>query len=191
MIAASALGDQLREAAKENEIDSTFESNRDAPLSRGTVTQGKRDRESRKLEKKRWKEEKRRQRREMGPQEIPVVTAESVTGRLPTVAEAMSDIERRASTPRGAAPLPARLFVGRLSGNTTSATLRAAFEAHGKVADATVVTDRFSGESRGFGFVTMADRKDSAGAISALDGSILDGNTIAVNVATDAPPRRM
>jgi hypothetical protein len=166
-----------------------LERNREETLSRGTVTQGKRDRESRKLEKKRWKEEKRRQRRELGPQEIPVVTAESVTGRLPTVAEAMSNIERRASLSRAVPPLPARLFVGGLSSATTSATLRAAFEAHGKVSDASVVTDRVDGRSRGFGFVTMADRKDAPGAIAALDGSTLDGNTLGVNVATD-PPRR-
>ena len=52
-----------------------------------------------------------------------------------------------------------------------------------------MVTDRFSGQSRGFGFVTMVDRKDGAEAIAQLDGSVLDGSTIAVNVATDAPGR--
>ncbi|MBZ0120604.1 MAG: RNA-binding protein [Sandaracinaceae bacterium] len=157
-------------------------------MSRGTLTQGKRDRESRKAQKKRDKEEKRRERRERGPQEIPVVTAEDVVGRLPTVAEAMIAMETRST--RAAAPVPARLFVGHLSLETSSASLRDAFTPYGEVLDAAVIRDRNTGQSRGFGFVTMADRKDAPKAIEALDRSVLDGSTIAVNVATESQSSR-
>ncbi len=53
------------------------------------------------------------------------------------------------------------------------------------VSEASVVTDRDSGHSRGFGFVTMTDRKDAPRAIETLDGSDLDGRNIVVNVATE------
>ena len=55
----------------------------------------------------------------------------------------------------------------------------------GEVSDAVVIEDRDTGRSRGFGFVTMADRKDASKAIDAMDGSELDGRTIVVNVATE------
>ena len=55
----------------------------------------------------------------------------------------------------------------------------------GKVSDAAVVTDRDTGKSRGFGFVTMADRKDAAKAIDEMNGAELDGRAIVVNMATE------
>ena len=72
-----------------------------------------------------------------------------------------------------------------MSDSTTSAKLRAHFEPHGAIIEAVVITDRDSGRTRNFGFVTMADRKDAPRTISALHQSELDGNLIVVNVATE------
>jgi len=63
--------------------------------------------------------------------------------------------------------------------------LRNHFEPHGPVAEAVVITDRNSGASRNFGFVTVADRKAAPAVITALHHSELDGNRIVVNVATE------
>jgi RNA recognition motif-containing protein len=113
---------------------------------------------------------------------------------LPSTDEAMRNIERRAAEPRGGVAIPCRLFVGGLGTTITEAMLREAFGAFGKVADAVVMVDRGTGQSRGFGFVTMQNRKDASAAVEALDGSELNGRRIGVNVATDRarsslPPR--
>ncbi len=76
-----------------------------------------------------------------------------------------------------------KLYVGNLSWNTTTQGLREAFEAFGEVEDAVVVTDRDSGRSRGFGFVTFADDEAADTAAAALNGTDLDGRTIKVNEA--------
>ncbi len=84
-----------------------------------------------------------------------------------------------------------KLYVGNLSYSVNDATLRTLFEAHGKVESATVVVDRDSGRSKGFGFVEMSDA-DAQKAMQALNGSQHDGRTIRVNEArpkTDRPPR--
>jgi len=80
-----------------------------------------------------------------------------------------------------------KLFVGGLSWNTTTETLKAAFEAHGPVPDAIVMTDRETGQSRGFGFVTFANDADADKAVEALNGTLLDGRPIRVDVAADRP----
>ncbi len=76
-----------------------------------------------------------------------------------------------------------KLFVGGLSWDTTDASLQSAFENFGPVAEAKVITDRDTGRSRGFGFVTYTEGSDAEAAISSLDGSDLDGRTIRVNEA--------
>lgn len=78
-----------------------------------------------------------------------------------------------------------KLFVGNLSWNTTDATLYEAFSQFGEVTEAKVITDRDTGRSRGFGFVTFSDSNASEKATSALDGTDLDGRTIRVNEAQD------
>jgi RNA recognition motif-containing protein len=79
-----------------------------------------------------------------------------------------------------------RLYVGNLSFNTTEPTLRAAFEADGrKVVEVKIVTDRDTGQPRGFAFVEMASPADAEAAISALDGRELDGRTLRVNEARE------
>lgn len=81
-----------------------------------------------------------------------------------------------------------KIFVGSLSWNTTSAELQNAFAACGDVVEAKVVTDRDTGRSRGFGFVTFQDEQGAARAIETLDGSTLDGRTIRVDRANDRRP---
>lgn len=78
------------------------------------------------------------------------------------------------------------IYVGNLSFNTTDESLRSAFEAFGAVDKASVVRDKYSGDSRGFGFVEMPAKAEAEAAISGLDGRDLDGRTIRVN---EAKPR--
>ena len=82
-----------------------------------------------------------------------------------------------------------KLFVGSLSWNTTSEELQSAFAACGDVVEAKVVTDRDTGRSRGFGFVTYSDAESATRAIEELDGSSLDGRSIRVDRANDRPKR--
>jgi RNA recognition motif-containing protein len=79
-----------------------------------------------------------------------------------------------------------KLYVGNLSYSTTEADLRSAFESDGrKVKDVSIITDRMTGQPRGFAFVQMATDQDAAAAISALDGQQLDGRTLRVNEAQE------
>ena len=80
-----------------------------------------------------------------------------------------------------------KLFVGGLSWNTTDSELQQAFEACGAVAEAKVITDRETGRSRGFGFVTFEDEQSASRAVEELNGSTLDGRTIRVDTANDRP----
>lgn len=154
-------------------------------MSRGTYSPNKRARENEKARKNRAKAERRWAKRERGAGEIPVTSHEDMIAHLPTVDEAMRAMERRREEPRGAAAIPSRLFVGGLSRGTTTESLRAAFEKLGPVLDAVIVTDRDTGDSRGFGFVTMENRRDAKRAIDELTNSDLDGRSIVVNTATD------
>jgi RNA recognition motif-containing protein len=76
-----------------------------------------------------------------------------------------------------------KLFVGSLSWNTTDEGLREAFAPFGEIAEAVVVSDRDTGRSRGFGFVTFEDDEAADQAVAALNGTELDGRTIRVDVA--------
>lgn len=78
-----------------------------------------------------------------------------------------------------------RLYVGNLSFRTTLDSLRVAFEPHGEVTDVHVVTDRETGQSRGFGFVTMGSVDAAARAIESMNGSLLDGRPLRVNEAEE------
>jgi|GraSoiStandDraft_46_1057282.scaffolds.fasta_scaffold183252_3 RNA recognition motif-containing protein len=82
------------------------------------------------------------------------------------------------------------LYVGNLPHSTTEAELRNLFEAHGAVEKVTLVTDRDTGRSRGFGFVEMTTPSEADNAIAALNGSDLGGRTLTINEAkpkTDRP----
>jgi len=76
-----------------------------------------------------------------------------------------------------------KLFVGSLAWATTDDSLREHFATCGNVASAKVIVDRDSGRSKGFGFVEFEDDNEADAAISKLNGSDLDGRTIAVNEA--------
>lgn len=78
-----------------------------------------------------------------------------------------------------------RLYIGNLSFSATAQTLRDAFEPHGAVEDIHLVTDRESGQSRGFGFVTMGSSESAAAAIGAMNGFMLDGRALRVNEAEE------
>ncbi len=76
-----------------------------------------------------------------------------------------------------------KLFVGSLSWDTNDEGLRNAFGVHGEISEAVVITDRDTGRSRGFGFVTFDDDEAADKAVAALNGTELDGRTIRVDVA--------
>ena len=76
-----------------------------------------------------------------------------------------------------------KLYVGGLSYSSTSESLREQFAQCGTVESATVITDRYSGQSRGFGFVEMATNEDAQKAISMLNGQRVEGRTIKVELA--------
>jgi len=82
------------------------------------------------------------------------------------------------------------IYAGNLSRDLTEEELRKAFEAFGQVASATIIKDRFSGESRGFGFVEMPTKAEAESAIADLNGKELNGRTLNVNEArprSDSP----
>jgi cold-inducible RNA-binding protein len=76
-----------------------------------------------------------------------------------------------------------KIYVGGLPYATTDAQLQEIFSAHGTVESARVITDKFTGRSRGFGFVEMASSEDAQKAIQALNGTDLDGRNLTVNEA--------
>ena len=76
-----------------------------------------------------------------------------------------------------------KLFVGKLSFDTTNDSLQALFAQYGKVASAQVIMDRGTNQSKGFGFVEMEDQAEAQAAINALDGKEFEGRVIVVNVA--------
>ncbi|MEN9834433.1 MAG: hypothetical protein RL011_626 [Pseudomonadota bacterium] len=82
-----------------------------------------------------------------------------------------------------------KLFVGGLSWGTDDEGLRQAFAKFGQISEAKVITDRETGRSRGFGFITFASDSDAQSAMSEMDGKELDGRTIKVNEAQERPPR--
>jgi len=82
------------------------------------------------------------------------------------------------------------IYVGNISRTATEQDLKEAFEAFGAVSSAAIIKDKFSGESRGFGFVEMPNKDEAEKAISSLNGKDLKGRPLTVNEArprTDRP----
>ena len=75
------------------------------------------------------------------------------------------------------------IYVGNLNYQTTEAELREAFEAYGQLSDVRLITDRYSGRSKGFAFVEMPERGEAEAAIQGLNGKPLQGRTLTVNEA--------
>ena len=82
-----------------------------------------------------------------------------------------------------------RLYVGNLSFSSTIDSVREAFERIGQVTDVHIVTDRATGQSRGFGFVTMGSAAEAAKAIAEMNGALLDGRPLKVNEAEERQNR--
>ncbi|HSV26987.1 MAG TPA: RNA-binding protein, partial [Sedimentisphaerales bacterium] len=78
------------------------------------------------------------------------------------------------------------IYVGNLSFNATEEELKAAFSAFGTVSSASIIKDKFSGESRGFGFVEMPNQAEAQEAINRLNGQDMNGRALNVN---EAKPR--
>lgn len=76
-----------------------------------------------------------------------------------------------------------RLYVGNLSYNTTEDALKELFAQHGTVESVSILMDKFSGRSRGFGFVEMATDEEAKGAVEKVNGTNLDGRDLVVNEA--------
>lgn len=82
------------------------------------------------------------------------------------------------------------IYVGNLSFTTTDADIKEAFQAFGEVSSCNVITDKYSGQSRGFGFVEMPNKEEAEKAIAELNGKDLKGRNMTVNEArprTDRP----
>ena len=75
------------------------------------------------------------------------------------------------------------IYIGNLSHEVTEEDLRQAFEAFGQVASVSIIKDKFSGESRGFGFVEMPAKAEAQSAITDLNGKELKGQTLNINEA--------
>ncbi|MEM1452444.1 MAG: RNA-binding protein [Planctomycetota bacterium] len=87
--------------------------------------------------------------------------------------------------------MSSRLFVGNLSWDTTTDTLRQAFESGGHpVNDVHIVLDRETGRPRGFGFIELADDNAAQNAMSTMDGQMVDGRPIRISEARERAPRR-
>ena len=83
-----------------------------------------------------------------------------------------------------------KLYVGGLSYNTTDNVLKDAFAQAGTVESATIITDKMSGRSKGFGFVEMSTEEEAQKAIDMFNGKELDGRSITVNEARPMEPRQ-
>jgi RNA recognition motif-containing protein len=79
------------------------------------------------------------------------------------------------------------IYVGNISWDLTDGELKTAFEAHGQVSSAKIITDKYTGRSRGFAFVEMPEKAEAEAAISNLNGKDLKGREIVVN---EARPRK-
>jgi RNA recognition motif-containing protein len=82
-----------------------------------------------------------------------------------------------------------RLYVGNLPFSVTPEALRQAFSSSGEVTDVHIVSDRQTGQSRGFAFVTMGNVQEAAAAMGAMNGATLDGRALRVNEAEEKPQR--
>jgi RNA recognition motif-containing protein len=90
--------------------------------------------------------------------------------------------------PEGSTTMAQKIFVGSLAFSTSTERLRELFAEAGDVASATVVTDRDTGQSRGFGFVEMATAEEADQAVKRFNGHELDGRQLVVELAKSAGP---
>lgn len=144
----------------------------------------KRQREANRDRKKKDKQERLRRNRAMRADGVEV-DASALSATAAAAPVRWEDINISGVAPRGpkGSYKPKRLFVGGLSWDTTGDQLRAAFSRFGVVEEASVVLDRDTRRSRGFGFVTFENAVDATRAAAEMDGASLDGRTLRVNQA--------
>ncbi len=82
------------------------------------------------------------------------------------------------------------IYVGSLNFKMQESELKEIFEEYGEVTSARIITDKYSGRSKGFGFVEMPDETDAKRAIKELNGTEVGGRTIVVNESVERPERR-
>ena len=158
-------------------------------MGRGNNTQAKRRREAERERKTQEKQERAKQRRADAPGGVEIgsvadIQSAAFNEHVEGVLEDGTILNGRENDPHSSGP-PCRLFVGGLSWDTTADDLRKTFEDVGAVVDAVIVLDRDTGDSRGFGFVTMADRRAATKAVRDLSGFELDGRSIRIDIATE------
>ncbi len=105
----------------------------------------------------------------------------------------MDEENKQAATGVPSAVQGNKLYVGGIPYRSTEDDLKKAFEEAGAVVSASIISDRMTGRSRGFGFVEMASEAEAQAAIDRWDGKDLDGRTLSVSFARpqgDRPPRR-
>lgn len=166
-------------------------------MARSNYSAGKRQKENERARKRKEKAERKRQRSEDATGGIPIATAEELQGlsedqseeEVQRAMDAVISNSEGEESERRSANVPSRLFVGGLSWGSTDQDLRDTFGQCGTVTEAIIITDRDTGDSRGFGFVTMQDRRDAAKAIEKLNGFELHGRNIVVKAATERPSR--
>ena len=83
-----------------------------------------------------------------------------------------------------------KIYVGNLNYATTEDTLKNSFAPFDEVASAVIIKDRFTDQSKGFGFIEMTDEGAADKAIADMNGKEIDGRRVRVNVAEERPPRR-
>lgn len=150
---------------------------------------GKRNREANRALKKSQKEERLRRNRELRARGIdPDLPDTTAPVALPEVKleDVVISVARQ---PRNADMGPTKLFVGGIGSTTTASDLRLFFSRFGELADATVIVNRSTGQSRGFGFVSFQSSIEANQAITGADGAELDGHPIRVNRADSRPGR--
>ncbi len=109
-------------------------------------------------------------------------TADEVT-EAPVADAGMDEAPKAAPAARGEENANAKLFVGGISWGTTDEGLKAAFEAFGTVASAEVIREKMTGRSKGFGFVVMGSADEANTAVEKMNGQVLDGRQVTVNIA--------
>lgn len=122
-------------------------------------------------------------------EETAVEPAAEVTEEQPVMEATEAPAKAAHGAAAGAADPEAKLFVGNLSWGTNDQSLRAAFEQFGEVVSAEVIIERGTGRSKGFGFVQMANAADANTAAEKMNGQMLDGRPLTVNIARQRTER--
>lgn len=159
-------------------------------MARSDYGANKRRREAEKARKKREKNERRLRSKELRAQGIDPDLEEDVFSpqdlpEVPLSEVSVTGVAKRPKKEERGSRGQARLFVGGLSWDTNVDDMRKLFATVGEVVDAIIITDRDTGRSRGFGFVTYADAKHAQTAIETLDDTELDGRRLRVRPATE------